>query len=109
MPIVGNRKFAYTPEGEAAASAYSKSVGVPVRKGYGHGGKLSGDGTGKIETEGERVQRKFGDGKVTANRYIFKFGENKAETYVGTPETGYKSSGEWRFDTKGKRLVKVDS
>jgi hypothetical protein len=109
MPVVGNRKFPYTPEGEAAASSYAKSVGVPVRKGYAGGGKLSGDNPDKIETEGDRVQRKFGDGKVTANRYIFKFGENKAETYVGTPETGYKSSGEWKSNPKGTRLVRVDS
>ena len=104
MPIVGNRKFAYTPEGEAAASAYSKSVGVPVRKGYGHGGKLSGDGTGKIETEGERVQRKFGDGET-----IFKFSEGKAEVLVGSPETGYRSSQQWKSGPKGTRIVKVDS
>ena len=39
MPVVGNRHFAYTPEGEAAAKKYGKSVGKPVRKGYRHGGE----------------------------------------------------------------------
>jgi len=39
MPVVGNRHFAYTPEGEAAAKKYGKRVGKPVRKGYRTGGE----------------------------------------------------------------------
>ena len=109
MPVVGNRKFAYTPEGEAAASAYSKSVGIPVRKGYAGGGKILSDGPDKIETEGERVQRKFGDGETRSNHHIFKFSEGKAEVLVGSPETGYRSSQQWKSGPKCTRIVKVDS
>jgi|TARA_R110000787_G_scaffold88158_1_gene187349 hypothetical protein len=65
MPVVGNKKFSYTPEGEAAAELYSKSSGSPVRKGYYAGGKVEHSNgsmpTGTmIETEQDRVQRRFG-------------------------------------------------
>ena len=40
MPVVGNRHFAYTPEGEKAAKKYGKRVGKPVRKGYRTGGEI---------------------------------------------------------------------
>jgi hypothetical protein len=109
MPVVGNRKFPYTPEGEAAASAYSKSVGSPVRKGYAGGGKILSDGEDKIETEGDRVQRRFGDGGARSNHHVFKFSEGKAEAFVGSPESGYRSSQEWKSGPKGTRIVKVDS
>jgi hypothetical protein len=65
MPVVGNKRFDYTPEGEAAAKAYSKSSGMPIRNNYRGGGKLQYSGGGKmtgtvIETEQDRVQRRFG-------------------------------------------------
>ena len=40
MPVVGNRDFAYTPEGEKAAKNYGKRIGKPVRKGYRTGGEI---------------------------------------------------------------------
>ena len=30
MPIVGNKKFDYTPEGKASAKAYAKKTGLPM-------------------------------------------------------------------------------
>jgi len=65
MPVVGNRKFDYTPEGEAAAKSYAESSGIPLREGYRGGGKIKYAGGGRtvgtvIETEQDRVQRRFG-------------------------------------------------
>ena len=38
MPIVGNKKFDYTPEGKAAAKAYAKKTGLPMSESYNKGG-----------------------------------------------------------------------
>ena len=38
MPIVGNKKFDYTPEGKAAAKAYAKTTGLPMSESYNKGG-----------------------------------------------------------------------
>mgnify|MGYP003137564011 CR=1 FL=1 len=46
MPKVGNKEFAYTPEGIAEAEAYSEASGIPVSNAmersqmYFYGGKV---------------------------------------------------------------------
>ena len=46
MPKVGDKKFAYTPEGEAAAKMESMATGLPVQSEdemmYAVGGKVDG-------------------------------------------------------------------
>ena len=41
MPKVGNKHFAYTDAGEAAAHAEAKSTGKKVEKGYAKGGSVT--------------------------------------------------------------------
>ena len=44
MPKVGDKKFAYTPEGEIEAQAYAEATGLPVQSEdemmYAAGGKI---------------------------------------------------------------------
>ena len=46
MPRVGDKEFAYTPEGEAEAQAYAEATGMPVQSEdemmYAVGGKVDG-------------------------------------------------------------------
>lgn len=63
MPKVGNKHFAYTDAGEAAAHAEAKSTGKQVEKAYAKGGPVK---AGKKKSSKKKTSTKAPAGYVVA-------------------------------------------
>ena len=110
MPKVGNRKFAYTPEGEEAAEDFAMETGQNVISSYDAGGrveKIQGYGKGGKVKGSKFGEDKFREAIKSRKEQMRKDWEThfKAEKELKEKYPEYKAPAEAKKKKGGKKLT----